>query len=284
MRLTGKKLFLIGFALIALTHGVTLAGVVWNRGGTPTATLKLSERELYRWRSVRDENSQITLHLNWRVANVSGNNGWYGTWSKSPTWLDRAELERLGFDLSLPYDNRKALFLALEMDGPTARLMLRQAQEKVADAERKLAEAPQADTEKHADAEKYLTRARTHLQEEENDNSRLFVVAAGLDAEALRAAHPGPEYAIVRGEITVRQQDRDNDRKQTAYISALSVDSINVPHALRTTVESRLDAREKRAREKNSREHDSTPAFTFAWGQRLEPWLVAADAPAQDPQ
>ncbi len=282
MRWTGKKLFLIGCALIVLTHGVTLAGVAWNRGDTPTATLKLSERELYQWRSVRDENSQITLHLNWRVANVSKNDCEYDTWSKSPAWLDHAELERLGFDLSLPYDNGKALFLALEMDGSIYQQTLRQAQEKVADAEQKLAATPQADTEKHADAERCLTRAQSHLQREENDSSRLFVVAAGLDAKALRAAHPGPEYAIVRGEITVRQQDRNNDRNQKTYISALSVDSINVPYALRTTVEAHLDAKEKRSKEKSCPKRDSPPAFVLAWGQRLEPWLMAVDAPAQN--
>ncbi len=282
MRWTGKRLFLCGCALIALTHGVTLAGVAWNRGGTPVATLKLGERELRQWRPAHDENSQLTFHLNWRVEGVSDSDVYYDVWTRKPAWLDRAALERLGFDLSLPYENGKTLFLVLEMDGPTYQRALRRAREQVGNAERQLAAAPQTGTKARTDAEQDLARTRVRLREEENDNSRLFVVAAGLDAETLRAAHPGSEYAVVRGEITVRQDDRDTSPTLKAFVSALSVENINVPYALRTAVESWLEAWKKRRKNEDAHRPDSTPVFTFAWGPRLEPWLAAVDAPGQN--
>src|SRR4030067_1545641 len=95
-----------GSVLILLTNAVALVGAAYNRSGDPESRLHLSQRELqnYRWNEIRD-NSGITLTLNWRVAreapaqrNDYGVGYSAGKWG-TPTWLDKAKMSELGFDV-----------------------------------------------------------------------------------------------------------------------------------------------------------------------------------------
>jgi hypothetical protein len=108
------------------------------------------------------------------------------------------------------------------------------------------------------------------MQREEREDSRLFVVDAGLDAAALRAAYPDPaRYAIVRGQLRPALVGSGHAAELSGYISELSIGEINVPHAFREVFEPAL--RDLARGQRNGMAYEVTVAF----GKRLEPWITA---------
>jgi hypothetical protein len=189
----------------------------------------------------------------------------------SPAWLDRAKMESLGFDTTVP-DNAdlqartfgrqlsRDVLVVLEMDGPTYQLSRAAARV----AAEKIAATNTRDSAKEA---------KEIIDEEDNIRSRLFVVDAGLDPAALRAKYPDrSKYAIVGGRVApagTRYSRTHTDH--SGSVSALHADTINVPFELRPVFEGAQD----RYRRSNARPvvlYDATVNF----GRRLEPWLAAA--------
>jgi uncharacterized protein DUF4824 len=271
-----------GLALLALTNAVALGGALWNRSGDPQARMRLSERELQRleaWYGNR-ENSGLTLNLRWRVvvedrADTGFYSMRYGSAYGSPAWLDKAKMESLGFGTSMlaAYSERgrkryekqlpREALLVLELDGPAYRGALEATRGRV---ERELAK-PFLPGDKAA--EERRKTAREALDWETSRSSRLFVVDAGADSDALRAKYPDrARYAIVRGEVRPAAAGAGADRA-VGQVDSVSVASINVPLRLRGVF---ADAQLS----------DYGPAprtpleATVAWGRRLEPWLVEA--------
>jgi hypothetical protein len=270
-----------GLLLLALTNAVALGGALWNRSGAPDATLRLTERELYRispWYGDR-ENSGLSLYPIWRVLTEidAGDRFYFMNYGSggAPAWLDRAKMESLGFDASgfVPHSERarkryekqlpREVLLVLELDGPAYRRVLEQTGERAA------LELAKPFLPEDKSAEERRKNARDGLERERSRSSRLFVVDAGLDADALRARHPDrARYAIVRGEV--RPWIANPKAEQPAgYVSSVSVASINVPLRLRKIF---ADAQLS--------EYGTGPKTAFqavvAWGKRLEPWLVDA--------
>jgi hypothetical protein len=271
----------LGAALILATNAVALFGVAYNRSGTPESELRLSQRELrpaFEWRSSK-ENSGMSLSLLWRVGNPDAQKlGVFNDfgWGSSPTWLDRAKLSQLGFDLSQPVSTpagrryyaklrSKEVYLVLELAGP--------AYQETVDAVRKLAEQRKAEALARPEDAKLKTQADLmdkQLSYQEHDASRLFVVDAGLDAAALRAKYPDrAKYAIVHGRVRpTLGRDGAPDR---GTVTAVVNDSVNVP----------LDLRKAFAgvapRSYGFGQRYVGPGFeaTVAFGKRFEPWLVA---------
>jgi hypothetical protein len=118
----------IGVAVIGLANVFALIHAAHNRMGRPDAELTLTKRELTFSPSASDDNSGVTLHLQWTtlgdVLSLYGN--------ASPKWLDREKLQALGFDCSLSptaenaqrfYQRQRPrqTFVALEYDGPAWR-------------------------------------------------------------------------------------------------------------------------------------------------------------------
>jgi hypothetical protein len=278
---TRKHTLIAGLGLIALTNAVALVGAAWNRSGEPEARLRLSQRELAapsRWYGNR-ENSGVALQLSWRVLTETSPGGEVYAWryygrGGTPAWLDRAKMEALGFEVPARdsgrsrsrYDKQLAreVLLVLEHDGPTYRRALETITERAASEQAKLAALP---------GDKGLeTRAKTAreaLEWETSRSSRLFVVDAGLDAEALRARYPDrTRYAIVKGEVRPQAYaDRDKAR---GYIDAIAVETINAPYELRGVFAGAMQVYDMDQRNKAPFE------ATVAWGRRLEPWLVEA--------
>jgi uncharacterized protein DUF4824 len=270
-----------GLLLLALTNAVALGGALWNRSGEPDATLRLSQRELQRvdpWYGNR-ENSGLSLHPAWRILPEDEarepfyfiNYGGGGT----PAWLDRAKMESLGFDASrfVPHSEParkryekqlpREVLLVLELDGPAYRRALERTGERAALVLAK----PFLPDDKSA--EERRKSARDGLEWERSRSSRLFVVDAGLDADALRSRYPDrAHYAIVRGEVKPWIASPKAERP-AGYVSSVSVASINVPLRLRKVF---ADAQLS--------EYGPGPKTPFealvAWGRRLEPWLVEA--------
>ena len=277
-----KHSLIAGLGLIALTNAIALFGVVYNRSGGPEATLRLTQRELqvpYRWYGNR-ENSGLALSLVWRVLNERSPEvqiyGYVGT-GGTPAWLDKAKMEALGFDVSAPaaysdlrrqirYEKQlsREVLLVLEMDGPAYRRSLELATQYLAREEAKLASNP-GDTGLGT----RVKNVREALERETSGNSRLFVVDAGLEASELRAKYPDTSrHAIVRGQV--RLVSFAAPTGGIGNIRGLSIESINVPFALRDVFGGAAQVVE--VDQRNRAPFEATVAF----GKRFEPWITAA--------
>ena len=278
-----SRTLVAGLVLLALTNAIALGGALWNRSGEPQARMRLTERELHRvepWYGNR-ENSGLSLQLRWRIFSEDESTNTqifafgYGYSGGAPGWLDKAKMESLGFDTAVlaPYSDRarkryekqlaREVLLVLELDGPAYRRALEINTERTA---RELAKPVDPDDKTAAQRR---ASARESLEWERSRSSRLFVVDAGPDADALRARYPDrARYAIVRGEVTPVALGTAANRA-AGRVSSISVASINVPLPLRQVF---ADAQLP--------EYGTAPKTpldaTIAWGRRLEPWLVDA--------
>ena len=283
MTLSPRTTLLAGAALILLVNAVALGGVYLNRSGEPESRLRLSERELGRpwdWRR-GGENSGLALSLTWRVNEADAGEhyagGSFGYSGGTPEWLDEPRMRALGFDTAPVAENhqgrrrferqqRREVLLVMELAGPA----WQQAQERArANAARHDAAAlANAGNKEFADKAK---RAREQLKAEEESNSRLFAIDAGLDLAALRAKYPDRgRFLILKAHVRPRLGSRERKTVVTGYVSELAVPTVNVPHALRPGLEPAL------------RDTARTPLgtgrrfeATLAVGQRLEPWIEA---------
>ena len=105
------------------------------------------------------------------------------------------------------------------------------------------------------------------MKSEEQENSRLFAVDAGLSQAELRAKYPDrSRYAIVRAQV--RPWSSGAQGKIVGYIDDISVDSINVPYEYHALFE------RVRGQESAQQHFEASVAF----GQRLEPWMVGMSA------
>lgn len=269
-----RHTLLAGLALILIANGIALSGVALNRSGEPESLMQLSERELQlpygRWNS--KENSGVELNLHWRVNaghDARDNYYVYAPSGGTAAWLDETKMAALGFELTQDrntpkWKNRqnrtKEVLLVLELDGAAYRQSLERARKKADDDEKLRAANPG-----NKEFENRAKRAREYAESEDRENSRLFAVDAGLDAKVLRAKYPDKtHYLIARGQLRPQIVTRDKQDRLSGYISALSISRINVPvefqHAL-----------------KHDERKNKTAPFeaSVAYGQRLEPWIVA---------
>ncbi|UFQ98055.1 DUF4824 family protein [Pseudomonas wenzhouensis] len=244
----------LGLGLILASNAVALAGVWYNRSGAPQAQLQLSEREIqlpYDSWLRGEENSALRLQLAWRQADAD--------WS----WLDEAKLRQLGF---APNDlGRRAerpLWLVLELDGASYRKQVERATSALAAAQAALADRPQDQT-----LRQQRDQRRLELQYEQQQATRLLLVDAGLDAEALRQAWPDRQrQVILAGRL---RPYRHADMPHYSASVVLQGDRISVPRRYREAfAQWRLRAYdEKRPKVQ----------VEVAFGQRHEPWLVRVD-------
>lgn len=271
MTLTWSKsrAMLAATALVLISNAIALGGVAYNRGGEPESVLQLTERELpiQRWSWPDNENSAIHLRLSWRVP--SAYRGPYR--DDEVEWLTPEQLRELGFDTPPPgadpdkmerYDLQapRDVFFALEYDGPAYRAALEQSR-----ADLRAAEAQWAAALLNKELSARVESAKFALNREEKLASRLFVVAADLDAQTLRQRYPDRKhYAIVRGELDVYSRGAG----LTARVRGISTDAIRVPHVYRSAVEPYLG--------EGPYAPDREPRYTATvhFGRRLEPWIV----------
>ena len=264
-----RRTLIAGVSLILAVNAIALSGVAYNRSGEPECTVQLSERELQapgRWKN--KENSGVALSLRWRVDGGTGaQEAYYGYGSAA--WLDKAKLAALGFDVAqdqnpagrtFKQQQTKEVLLVLELDGQAYRQSLERARKK-ADDEEKLNEANPGNKE----FAQRMKAAKERLMREELENTRLFAIDAGLDAQALRAQYPDrAHFLIVRGQIRPQQVTRNRQERLTGSISAISVSQINVPVEFQPVL-MQTEQPNKLARFK----------ATVAYGKLLEPWIVA---------
>jgi hypothetical protein len=108
---------------------------------------------------------------------------------------------------------------------------------------------------------------------EEDNNSRLFAVDAGLDLDDLREQYPDRNrYAIVRAQV--RPSYLSGLDKFTGNIDKLSIEEINVPYEFHSAFDTRV-------RPATSGQTSGNLTFDVAFGHRLEPWITGITAGEQ---
>jgi len=193
--------WLAAAVVVLVTNGLVLGRVAINRSGEPEAELKLTERELWwanAWRDEEDTGAFFQLRVN-----HSGGRAW----DETDSWLNREKLAGLGFDVEaaeqrleggLPWgEPARNVFIALEFEGPAWRAAVKRLEETYIEASKRFAEGEGGDEEQVAVARSNWERAKT-------DESRLFIIDADPDPEALRARYPDrSQVAIAPAEVSV---------------------------------------------------------------------------------
>jgi len=107
-----KPGLLLAAAVVILSNALVLFGVARNRAGAPVETIQLTQRELPKGFSEK-EDTGVSLRFSWNV--IPGDEN---------SWLDRAKLETLGFDTAAALRDTKhpplprPAYIALEYNGP----------------------------------------------------------------------------------------------------------------------------------------------------------------------
>ncbi|HTN93600.1 MAG TPA: DUF4824 family protein [Gallionella sp.] len=280
---TRKHTLVAGLALILLTNAVALLGVHRNRSGEPESVLTLTQRELqrpYGW-GMNRENSGVSLRILWRVP-TAGRSMNYLYSGGNALWLDQAKMASLGFDVGPSRDMQdiyrwssrqlsREVLLVLELDGPAYQQALQQAQQFAEEQDAKLAALPD-DKSLQAGAKTAHDQARM----EEQENSRLFAVDAGLDPDELRAKYPDRNrYAIVRAQV--RPSYASGPGQIAGYIDKISIDEIRVPHEFHSAFDIRVRPAIPGTPASGRRTFEATVAF----GRRMEPWIVGISTAEQ---
>lgn len=259
LQLTALALLLIVTANVAV-----LWGVARNRAGEPKAELLLTGREFSPWLHQKAENSGRFLRLRYQEIR---NKGADDSWTSNP-WLNREKLTSLGYRLPpegaeeqnsvyVPRFPKKKVFVVLELQGQAYEQALAQATAAVA-AQRRAEK-----WEAWRDAERQLRQLR-------DEDSRLFLVDAGLDAQELRQRYPKrDQYIIVPGQAKIRWNSRRTAGEPRFY-SWISIerDEIFVPLEFSAAFAGLVQQAQARK--------DGRPLqfqARLAFGQKLEPWI-----------
>jgi len=191
-----RPLTIAAAALLLAVNGWVLLGVGWNRLGDPDATLTLSERELAVRRSTGREDSgvEVELQVNPWQPGRSCERRW-----ESAAWLPPQRLAELGFDLTLPTDLGEARrqarrqparrgWAVVQLGGSRWDQWAEALQAAVVELDRKIAVEPTLP---------WLKEKRRQLEHELRAGPRLFMLDAGADAAALRAAYPDRAAVLI---------------------------------------------------------------------------------------
>ena len=259
-----KKYLLIGLIILIGTNLVVLGGAAYNRQSDATAQLTLTEREisLPYDNGVRDENSGISLSINWRTP-TRVNESYY-PYNSRDVRITESELLALGFDQVDVKDNywveSRELYWAFEFDGALHKAEVKKATEKYQAALAAYEEQPnEANSHKKDESSKSLDR-------EEVTSSRLFFINASADYESLAATFSDQQnILIVKG--LAKPYYNSHDKYYSLKLKHLLVSSIMVPleYAEIFTGLKRMGGREV-----------EIPRYVVdvKWGSRLEPWIV----------
>jgi hypothetical protein len=264
----------VACVLLLLTNAYVLLGVAYNRSGEAGSEMELTERELGMPYRASDEDTTLSLRLEW------------GQWSpsidESDRWFDRAKLEAIGFDCTFPpgmagagefYERQlpRRAWIVFEYDGDSFRRRL--------EGLRRRIEQMSADLESRKATTEELEGARTSLQGALRSASRLVPIDAGTDVSALEARYTDRgRYMILRASVRASADVPFNpDRKTSSAggprspelsgrIEQVLIDRISVPPRWRATLAALGQAPVA----------GSGPryAVTLHSGRRHEPWIV----------
>ena len=257
------RTFWLGAGLIVLTNAVVLGGVAYNRSGEPQSRLQLSERELSMersWLLESSEHSGLVLNLDYRMTDG---------------WVTADKLQRLGFKLErggerVPGDERSERdgLVVLELAGPAFQAERQAAATALTQARQAHAADPQ-----DAKGQRDYEAAQKELGRLDHTASRLYVVDVGTDADELRARYPDQHtYALARSKLRYYTRYGAQLADQDAFQLVVDLPELNVPNRLRNAfvgwnwhINGGIG-------------NNSRVRVDLAFGQRFEPWIVAAES------
>ena len=232
---------LLAIATVFIANAAALAHV-WSNRASSEPEIVLTERELPKAYQQQD-NTGVSFNLQ-RVFDAP------------ETWLDRKELQELGFDCSVAPDNDagrrhysrmlpRPAFVALEFDGPAW--------------------------------ERYLVdlrgrRTEPQVEQVRRSNSRLVAIDAASDAVALRRRYPdATKVLIVSAKIGPNPyaEGTPSTPKLTGRIEILERE-INVPLPINTQVNQITGG-------PNVFQGEPRYQVRLRFGSRREPWVTGVD-------
>ena len=287
MKLIRHKRFPLfaGLVLIIVTNVIALAGVAYNRSGEPDSVIVLTERELampYRYVSKTD-NSGLQLHLRWRTDYKRPMIGHFGNNSqKGLHWLTPEKLAKIGFDTSQSLNSETAkqyykkmlprqAYLVLEYNGESHKAAITHQQNKLVEEQALLTNTPDS-----REFEKRVKAAQVNFDSEKYKSSRLFVIDADKNKEALRQRYADDsKYIILRGQIGLRVNYSEGHKQNSlyGYIKRINTVNLNVDHVYHKPLE-RLTSQSVN----RYQAHKPRYAVRIAIGKRAEPWVMDVQA------
>ncbi len=278
--------------LLVLVNAVVLGGAAYNRSGEPDAVITMTERELplssYYGYADR-ENTGLSLRLTWAQGRSrSGRSvARSGADSPYPDWFDKARLEAVGFDCTMPLDDPRAeiqydrmlprkTYAVLEYEGKAWEAWQDQERDELASMEKK--------TSTGEVSLKQLTNARKEYEREARSRSRLFAVDVGNDPATLRRQY-GDRTRFLVLPATVRisrykhgSPGEDLGRQPwrlSGVITDILTDTIYVPKEHRVLLEKLLRSKERSDNYGPYAQRQRDPAYAakLLVGKRHEPWI-----------
>ncbi len=264
-------LLAVGFLLIAVANGMILFQVNANRKGEAEARLWLTEREMPQAFWLAHENSGMELRLVWRTLSRDVNGGE----DRMPSWLSGKKLEELGFRFvdGLSVDNQptkvlmsKKVYLVLEYNGPAYQTARRRVAQILEREEAALRANP-------ADRNGSIRlQAKKRIRAEEQSESRLFVIDAGLDPQPLRTSYPETNRFIVTpGVIELMYRTEGGRQWAAGAIRSISPDTVHVPLEHRVTLEQLAGKGKFLSTEGKAPRYE----VELVYGSRRVPWIAA---------
>ncbi len=270
--LVTRLLFVAALVVLVAVNAQVLSRIAYNRRQAPEARLWLSERELSQVRWLALDNSGVDLRIRWRNLGRGDNR----VDDHTPSWLSGKKLEELGFvfadgrlagKLGARPDLERAVFFVLEYNGPAYHEAVRR-------AERALAELEQEQRANPGDATWPSKRfqAKKRIRAEEMEQSRLFVVNAGQDAEQLRKLYnDSGRYLITRGVVRLSFRQEHGRLWARGRIQAIQPERLHLCLAERQQIEAITHDGKRDSAQSNLPRYE----VEVVYGSRLEPWIAA---------
>jgi hypothetical protein len=239
---------LLAAALVLAANAVILAKVAYNRSGTPTAAIELTEYELRLMRPQR-ESTFLYLRLQWHPLASRFR------FEDGPGWFNQAKLQDLGYDCRFPLADPAA----------PEHYRAMQAKQVLAVLEYKPGMPP---------VEQDEAAALSHLE----------AVDAGLDFDALRQKYPSQgRFLIVPATVRLFFEQRWNPDTRSwlagaflqGRIMELLPGEISVPHSQRQIFEALSELSDPYFSTPAGRARGPRYAAVLNYGRNHEPWIGA---------
>ena len=232
------KLTIISAALLLLVNVIVLAGVAYNRSDDKVAQLLLTERELsvVNHYASADENSGMALNINWSTLSRNSEDELVVRKWGNPNWMNEKKLKALGVDVDglkasssqyeLDYSYNRILqsldvLFVLELNGDAYKKALEIVTKDLNDIQKKQSFMPEDEV-----LTKQVENVQSKLSHLQKSDSRLFVIDAGKDRQALMDRYKDrSKYLLIRGELRPYMEKN----RLTASIKRLFISTIHVP-------------------------------------------------------
>lgn len=296
--LAAPRAVLFGVALVVVTNAVLLGSAAWNRGGTPRATLHLTERELAMPRDRVEAKDELFLrvllgHQPPESLRRAGFRSDRAVADDELPWFDRAKLVAVGFGRDIERDEKaepngeeahggtlRKAYLALEYEGDAWR-------EWLAAAERRVA-GQRAEVERGHGDPAALAAAEARLAVERAERSRLFAIDVAAAPEELERRFAARPNVVIVPAIVFWSHAGDVQGARRGRILGLDPSAVHVPRAARLGLAPYLPRESwnwatEHARGGQGAQSWPAPAgprygVVVQYGRAREPWVTSAEA------